>query len=46
VFAPLRDPLVFAQVAVDPETRTIVWPNGADFAPEFLASLLPRQAVA
>ncbi|HEX5727770.1 MAG TPA: DUF2442 domain-containing protein [Longimicrobiaceae bacterium] len=36
VFAPLRDPELFRQVAVNPETGTIEWPNGADFAPEFL----------
>ena len=36
VFAPLRDPAAFAQVRVDPELGTTVWPNGADFAPEFL----------
>ena len=46
VFASLRDPAVFAQVAIDPDTRTIVWPNGADFAPEFLASLLAPRAAA
>lgn len=36
VFEPLRDPEVFEQVSVNPETGTIEWPNGADFAPEFL----------
>lgn len=36
VFEPLRDVAVFRQVRVHPELRTIVWPNGADFAPEFL----------
>ncbi len=40
VFEPLRDPATFATVRVDPETRTIGWPNGADFAPEFLHGLL------
>ncbi len=44
VFAPLSDPAVFVQVAIDPDTRTIAWPNGADFAPEFLASLLAQRA--
>lgn len=36
VFEPLRDVQVFAQVRVNPDTGTIEWPNGADFAPEFL----------
>ncbi len=35
--APLReDPALFAQVSVDDEEGTIVWPNGADVAPEML----------
>jgi hypothetical protein len=36
VFEPLRDLDMFKRVQVNPETRTIEWPNGADFAPEFL----------
>lgn len=36
VFKPLRDPAAFAQVTVDEEAGTVVWPNGADLAPEFL----------
>jgi len=36
VLTSLRDPAFFAQVAVDDETGTIVWPNGVDFAPEAL----------
>jgi hypothetical protein len=36
VFEPLRDVALFGQVSVHPELGTIVWPNGADFAPEFL----------
>lgn len=39
VFEPLRDPAYFAQVAVDPDARTITWPNGADFAPDYLWGL-------
>ena len=36
VFEPLKDRALFRQVAVNPETNTVEWPNGADFAPEFL----------
>ncbi|TLD43481.1 MAG: hypothetical protein JETT_0299 [Candidatus Jettenia ecosi] len=36
MFEPLRDITVFKQVVVNPDTNTIEWPNGADFAPEFL----------
>lgn len=36
VFEPLRDPKVFAQFRLDPDVHTLVWPNGADLAPEFL----------
>jgi hypothetical protein len=37
VFEPLRDKALFQQVFVT--SRTIEWPNGADFAPEFLLEL-------
>jgi len=33
IFEPLRDPTFFASVRVDPEARTVVWPNGADLDP-------------
>lgn len=36
VFEPLRDADIFRKVAINEETGTIEWPNGADFAPEFL----------
>jgi len=36
IFAPLEDPEQFKLFCVHPELHTIVWPNGADFAPEFL----------
>jgi hypothetical protein len=39
VFKPLRDPQYFARVVVDPECGTVVWPNGADLAPEALYDL-------
>ena len=36
MFEPLRDVQVFKGFRLDPVLRTLVWPNGADFAPEFL----------
>lgn len=39
VFEPLNELSFFRQVAINPDTRTIEWPNGADFAPEFLYEL-------
>jgi len=36
VFLPLRDPAFFRRFCLDPELHTVVWPNGADLAPEFL----------
>lgn len=36
IFEPLRDLATFRRVHLHPELHTIVWPNGADFAPEFL----------
>ena len=36
MFEPLRDPAFFARVSIDEELGTIVWPNGADLAPDAL----------
>ncbi|KAB2936268.1 MAG: DUF2442 domain-containing protein [Candidatus Contendobacter sp.] len=36
VFGLLKDIKVFSQLKVDKELDTIVWPNGADLAPEYL----------
>lgn len=36
MFEPLRDVDYFAQVSVDSELGTVVWPNGADLAPDVL----------
>jgi hypothetical protein len=39
IFEPLKELAFFQQVFLNPETNTIEWPNGADFAPEFLYEL-------
>jgi uncharacterized protein DUF2442 len=44
VFEPLRDPEYFARVVVDPVCGIVVWPNGADFAPEALYQLSNEEA--
>lgn len=36
MFLPLKDKGFFAELVLDKDLETIVWPNGADFAPEFL----------
>jgi hypothetical protein len=36
VFEALRDIEQFSQVTLDAELETVVWPNGADLAPEFV----------
>jgi hypothetical protein len=36
MFEPLKDKARFAEFVLDKELETIVWPNGADFAPEYL----------
>lgn len=39
MFEPLRDVAYFAKVSVDSELGTVVWPNGADLAPDVLHQL-------
>jgi hypothetical protein len=39
IFEPLRDPPYFASMTLDSICGTVVWPNGADFAPEALHDL-------
>lgn len=41
VFEPLRDPDLFAQVSVDPESGTVRWPTGADLDPIVVYDALP-----
>lgn len=36
IFAALKDLKMFSQLKLDTELNTIVWPNGADLAPEYL----------
>lgn len=44
IFEPLKDQSLFQKVYVN--SRTIEWPNGADFAPEFLFEIaLDKQLV-
>ena len=43
IFEPLRDPAYFARVELDPICGTVVWPNGADLAPEALHAIVTSQ---
>lgn len=40
VFEALHDPAYFDQMSLDMVCGTVVWPNGADFAPEALYALM------
>jgi hypothetical protein len=46
VFQPLHDPKFFSKVSIDPVAQTVVWPNGADLAPEALYELKALESVA
>jgi hypothetical protein len=46
VFEPLRDPAYFSLAQLDLDTGTVTWPNGADFAPDYLFQLEPEQVPA
>jgi hypothetical protein len=46
VFEPLKNTETFTKFVVDPISRTIVWPNGADLAPEALYDLPAVERVA
>ena len=46
VFEPLLDPDFFARVQLDRACGTVVWPNGADFAPEALFELAALESSA
>ena len=36
IFEPLQDIAYFKSVAINRDIDTIVWPNNADFSPDFL----------
>lgn len=40
IFEPLKHVETFRSFQLHPELKTLVWPNGADFAPEFLRDAL------
>jgi hypothetical protein len=44
VSEPLADPSFFATVHLDPELRTLAWPNGYDMAPEKLYELASQHS--
>ena len=46
VFEPLEDLMLFKRYQIHPEFQTLCWPNGANFAPEFLYAkvTVPTQA--
>lgn len=45
VFAPLAAPERFAEVRVNPELGTIVWPNGADMDPDVLYAAVTGRSI-
>ncbi len=36
LYGPLLDLQLFSRVSIDPEVKTLAWPNGADFDPATL----------
>ncbi|HYG95832.1 MAG TPA: DUF2442 domain-containing protein [Solirubrobacterales bacterium] len=46
VFEPLRNLEYFRRLRADAEAGTIVWPNGADIAPETLYARAQQRAAA
>ncbi len=44
IFKPLRKVEYFKQFKLNADLATLTWPNGADFAPEFLYDLVRGKA--
>ena len=44
IFEPLLDQEYFARMTLDPTCGNVVWPNGADFAPEALSPIYKKSA--
>ncbi|HJR46377.1 MAG TPA: DUF2442 domain-containing protein [Actinomycetota bacterium] len=44
VFEPLKDPAFFRKGEIDSESETVVWPNGADVAPEVWERGFPEES--
>jgi hypothetical protein len=44
VFEPLKNKEYFKSFVVSPDCHTLVWSNGADFAPEFLYTAIQAHA--
>ena len=43
VFEPLKDVTIFRKFRLDEELNTLIWPTGADLAPEFLYNRVTAQ---
>jgi hypothetical protein len=43
IFELLRDTAFFALAFVDENSHTVTWPNGADFAPDYLYQFEPAE---
>jgi hypothetical protein len=44
IFRPLKKLEYFKRFKLDDDAMTLTWPNGADFAPEFLYDLVQSKA--
>jgi hypothetical protein len=46
MFELLKDQALFRSGRIDPEAQTVVWPNGADVAPEVWSRGFPKDSAA